>query len=56
MPICSLWLNKVFTDLVNSAEKDCLTTYCSTENRNGPGRYRTSTDNPDQQVCNFNKM
>ena len=28
---------------------------CSTENRNGPGRYRTSADNPDKQVCYFNK-
>ena len=28
---------------------------CSTENRNGPDRYRTSADNPDKQVCYFNK-
>ena len=28
---------------------------CSTENRNGPGWYRTSADNPDKQVCYFNK-
>ena len=55
MPIRSLWLNRVFTDLVNSEEKHCLTTDCSTENRNGPGQYRTSADNSDQRLCYFNK-
>ena len=55
MPIRSFWFNKVFTDLSNSGEKHCLTIDCSTENRNGPGRYRTSADNLDQQVCYFNK-
>ena len=55
VPIRSLWLNRVFTDLSNSGEKHSLTIDCSTENRNGPGRYRTSADNPDQQVCYFNK-
>ena len=51
MPIRSLWLDRVFTDLANSGEKHCLRMDCSTENRNGPGQYRTSADNPDQQVC-----
>ena len=55
MPIRSLWLNRVFTDLANSRKKHCLTIDCSTENRNGPGQYRTLADNPDQQVCYFNK-
>ena len=56
MPICSLWLNRVFTDLANSGKKHCLTIDCSTENRNGPGQYRTLVDNTDQQVCYFNKL
>ena len=38
-----------------SGEKHCLTIDCSTDNRNGPGQYRTSADKPDQQVCYFNK-
>ena len=50
-----MWLNRVFTDLANSGEKHCLWVDCSTENRNGPGQCRTSVDNPDQQVCYFNK-
>ena len=41
--------------MANSGEKHYLTLDCSTENRNGPDRYRTSADNPDQQVCYFNK-
>ena len=41
--------------MANSGEKHCLTIDCSTENRNGPGWYRTSADNLDQQVCYFNK-
>ena len=32
-----------------------MTIDCSNENKNGPGRYRTSAENPDQQVCYFNK-
>ena len=55
VPIRSLWLNRVFTDLANIQEKHCLTIDCSNKNKNGPVRYRTSADNPDQQVCYFNK-
>ena len=55
MSIRSLWLNRVFTDLANSREKHWLTIDCTNKNKNGPGQYRTLTDNPDQQVCYFNK-
>ena len=55
VPIRSLWPNRVFTDLANSGKKHYLIIDCSTENRNGPGQYRTLADNPDQQVCYFNK-
>ena len=51
----SLWLSRVFTDLANSQEKRCLTIDCSNKNKNGPGRYRTLADNPDRQICYFNK-
>ena len=55
VPIRSLWLNRIFTDLANTNEKHCLTIDFSNKNKNGPGQYRTSADNPDQQVCYFNK-
>ena len=56
VPACSLWLNKVFTDLANSHEKHCLTNIdCGYMNKNEPGRYRSSAENPEKQVCYFNK-
>ena len=55
VPARSLWLSRVFTDLANSQEKLCLTIDCGYNNKNGPGRYRSSADNPDIQVCYFNK-
>ena len=55
VPARSLWLNRVFTDLANSHEKLCLTIDCGYINKNGPGRYRSSADNPEKQVCYFNK-
>ena len=55
VPVRSLWLNRVFTDLANSHEKHCLTIDCGYLNKNGPGRYRSLADNPEKQVCYFNK-
>ena len=55
VPAQSLWLNRVFTDLVNSHEKHCLTIDCGYLNKNGPAPYRSSADNPEKQVCYFNK-
>ena len=55
VPARSLWLNRVFTDLANSHEKHCLTIDCGYINKNGPSRYRSSADNPEKQVCFFNK-
>ena len=55
VPARSLWLNRVFSDLANSHEKHCLTIDCGYLNKNSPGRYRSSADNPDRQVCYFNK-
>ena len=53
--MCSLWLNRVFTDLANNHEKHCLRIDCGYINNNGPGRYRSSAENPEKQVCYFNK-
>ena len=55
VPACSLWLNRVFSDLANSHEKHCLTIDCGYLNKNGPGRYRSSANNPDRQLCYFDK-
>ena len=55
VPVTSLCINRVFTDSANSHEKHCLTIDCSYKNKNGPGRYRSAADNPDEQICYFNK-
>ena len=55
VPVTSLCINSVFTDSANSHEKHCLTIDCSYKNKNGPGRYRSAADNPDEQICYFNK-
>ena len=55
VPARSLWFNRVFTDLANSHERHCLTIESGYIDKNGPGRYRSSADNPEKQVCYFNK-
>ena len=51
----SMWVNRVFGDLANTDERHCLTIDCSGVNKNGPGRYRTQANDPEKQVCYFNK-
>ena len=55
VPVRSLWLSRVFNDLANSHERHCLTLDFGYQNKNGPGRFRSSADNPEKQVCYFNK-
>ena len=55
IPIRLLWLTRLFTELANSHEKNCLTIDCSYVNQNGPGRSRTQAENPEKQVCYFAK-
>ena len=50
-----MWLHRVFTDLANTNKGHCLTIDYSGVDKNGPGRYRTQADDPDKQVCYFNK-
>ena len=51
----SMWLHRVFNDLANTNKRHCLTIDWSGVNKNRPGRYRTQADNPEKQVCYFNK-
>ena len=50
-----MWLHRVFTDLVDTSKRHCLTIDCSGVNKNGPGRSWTQADNPDKQVRYFDK-
>ena len=51
VPARSLWLNRVFTDLANIHEKHCLTIDSGYINKNGPGQYRPSAENPEKQFA-----
>ena len=55
VPAHSMWLNRVFADLASTDEWHCLTIDCSDVNKNGPSRYRIQADDPEKQVCYFNK-
>ena len=55
VPVRSMWISRLFIDLANRDERNCLTIDCSRINKNGPGRYRTKADNPEKQVCYFNE-
>ena len=55
VPPRSPWVNRVFTDWGNSRENHCFTINCGYINKNGPGWYRSSADNPEKQICYFNK-
>ena len=54
IPRASLWISRLFIELANRNDKICLTLDCSNANKDGPGRFRTDADNPDNQVCYFN--
>ena len=54
IPHASLWISRLFIELANRNDKVCLTLYCSNTNRDGPDRFRSEADNPDNQFCYFN--
>ena len=56
IPQASLWISRLFIELANRNDKVCLTLDCSNTNKDGPGRFRTEADNPDNQLCYFNSV
>ena len=54
IPHASLWISRLFIELANRNDKVCLTLDCSNTNKDGPGRFRSEAENPDNQVCYFN--
>ena len=55
VPALLMWLNRVFSDLTKADEQHCLTIDCSVVNKNDPRRYRTQADDPEKQICYFDK-
>ena len=55
VPSRSVWLNKLYIDISNSKQKQCLTIDTRTINDLGPGKFRTLADNGFQQICCYNR-
>ena len=55
LPNQQMWLNKLYFQISNSKEKQCLTVDTRDVNDLGPGKFRTSADNAQEQTCYFNR-
>ena len=55
LPNQQVWLNKLYFQISNSKEKKCLTINTREVNELGPGKFRTSTDDEEEQTCYFNR-
>ena len=55
IPNQQAWLNKLYFQISNSKEKKCLTIDTRVVNKLGPGKFRTSADNREEQICYFNR-
>ena len=55
LPNQQVWLNKLYFQISNSKEKKCFTIDTRDINEFGPGKFRTSADNGEEQICYFNK-
>ena len=55
IPNKSVWLNKLYFEISNSKEKKCLKIDTRDVNDFGPGKFRASADNGEEQTCYFNK-
>ena len=54
-PNQQVWLNKLYFQISNSKEKQCLTVDIRDVNDLGPGKFRISADNNKEQTCYFNR-
>ena len=55
IPIRNIWLNRLYFDISNSRQKQCLTVNTRDVNDLGPGKFRTQADNRMKQICYINK-
>ena len=55
LPNQQVWLSKPYFQISNSKEKKCLTIDTSEVNELGPGKFRTSDDDGEEQTCYFNR-
>ena len=55
LPNQQVWLNKLYFQISNSKDKKCLTIDTRDVNELGPGKFRTSANNREEQTCYFNR-
>ena len=55
VPTRNLWLSKLYYNISNSKQKQCLTIDTRDINDLGPGKFRTQADNGTRQICYYNR-
>ena len=50
-----MWLNKLYFQILNSKNKQCLTIDTRDVNELGTAKFRTSVENGEEQTCYFNR-
>ena len=55
IPTRNVWINKLYFEISNSREKQCLTVDTSDVNDLGPGKFRTQAENGTRQICYYNR-
>ena len=55
LPNKNVWLNKLYFQISNSQEKNCLTIDTRDVNEFRTGKFTTSADNGEEQTCYFNR-
>ena len=55
LPNQQIWLNRLYFQISNSKDKRRLTIDTREVNKIGPGKFRTSADNGQEQTCYFNR-
>ena len=55
IPNRNLWINRLYYDISNSSEKQCLTIDTRDINDLGPAKFRTRADSNQEQICYYNR-
>ena len=55
LPVRNVWLNRLYFDISNSRQKQCLTVDTRDVNDFGPGKFRAQANNGTRQICYFNR-
>ena len=51
----NIWINRLYFEISNSQEKQCLTIHIRDVNAFGPGKFRTYANNGTRQICYYNR-